>query len=382
MDRPHFLGQTANLFKTHPVVALLGPRQCGKTTLARQFAADDPNRANYFDLEDPTDLARLESPKLALEPLSGLIVIDEVQRRPDLFPVLRVLVDQSLSGRRRRRFLLLGSASRDLLRQSSETLAGRIAYLELPPFTLIEETSSERLWLRGGFPRSYLARSLAASVAWRKSYITTYLERDIPALGINIPPVSLRRFWMMLTHYHGQTWNAAEIGSSLGISDHTSRRYLDILAGTFMIRLLSPWYENIGKRQVKSPKLYIRDSGILHSLMGVANHGELLVHPRLGASWEGFAMEQVISLLGVESSEAFFWGVHGQAELDLLILQGGKRLGFEFKYTDSPSLSRSMDQASESLKLDELLVIYPGDKTFSLHSKVRAVGLSALRESI
>jgi predicted AAA+ superfamily ATPase len=382
MERTHFLGQTVRLFKTHPVVALLGPRQCGKTTLARKIAENGPNRANYFDLEDPTDLARLESPKLALESLSGLIVIDEVQRRPDLFPVLRVLVDQRLPGKKRRRFLLLGSASRDLLRQSSETLAGRIAYLELPPFTLIEDTVHERLWLRGGFPRSYLARSTAASLEWRKSYITTYLERDIPALGINIPPVSLRRFWLMLTHYHGQTWNAAELGSSLGISDHTARRYLDILAGTFMIRLLTPWYENIGKRQVKAPKLYIRDSGILHSLMGVADHGELLVHPKLGASWEGFAMEQVLSLLGVDSSEAFFWAVHGQAELDLFVLQGNKRRGFEFKYTDAPALTRSMEQAREILKLDELLVIYPGDKTFPLHSQVRAVGLSALRESI
>lgn len=378
IQRIDFINKMEAAFKVNPVVAILGPRQCGKTTVAREYAKQqhiDIPAMNFFDLENPNDLARLEAPQLALENLEGLIVIDEVQRRPELFPLLRVLVDQH----KKRRFLILGSASRTLLRQSSESLAGRITYLELTPFSYPEVDDLDRLWLDGGFPRSYLANSQAISVDWRAAYITTFLEQDIPQLGITIPANALRRFWMMLAHYHGGIFNASEIGQSFGAAHTTMRHYLDILTGTFMIRELTPWIENIKKRQIKSPKIYFRDSGIFHSLLNIKTKSELYLHPKLGASWEGFALEQVIRSCGATPEETYFWGVHAQAELDLLIVKDGKKTGYEFKYTDAPRLTKSMQTAMEDLQLSELNVIYPGSVDFQLAKGIRAVSLSSLR---
>ncbi len=365
-------------FEVHPVVAILGPRQCGKTTLARMFALTrKQDTVTRFDLEDPTHLARLDSPKLALQDLHGIVIIDEVQRTPGIFEVLRVLVDREQN---RARFLILGSASRDLIKQSSETLAGRIGHMELTPFSLAEAGvgNMKVLWQRGGYPPSYLAKSEDISAAWRDAYISTFLERDIPALGISIPPVALRRFWMMLAHYHGQLINYSEIGRSFGASDHTIRRYLDLLDATFVVRQLAPWYENIKKRQVKSPKIYIRDSGVYHSLLGIKDSQSLEFHPKLGSSWEGFAIEEIIRKYRARESECFFWSTHGRAELDLLIVKEGRRLGFEVKYTDSPKATRSMIAAVRDLKLDELTVVYPGDESFPLMSHIKASGLSQL----
>ena len=291
MERKSALIAIKTAYKVHTIVAILGPRQCGKTTLAKEFAQQQKKQVHHFDLENPLDLARLEQPMLALEELSGLIIIDEIQRQPDLFTILRVLVDKASI---KRKFLILGSASRELIQQSSETLAGRIGYLELTPFTYPETGDLKRLWLRGGFPRSYLARSNNNSLAWRNAYISTFLERDIPNLGLNIPAMTLRRFWMMLSHYHGNVFNASEIGKSIGAAHTTVRRYLDILVGTFMIRQLPAWTVNVNKRQIKAPKIYFRDSGILHNLIGVTNQESLRNHVKLGASWEGFALEEVI----------------------------------------------------------------------------------------
>ncbi|MBS0622596.1 MAG: ATP-binding protein [Verrucomicrobia bacterium] len=380
MKRPFFTHQILSAFATHPVVALLGPRQCGKTTLSRLYIQEDhlEKTSHFFDLEDPTDLAILENPKTALAPLEGLIVLDEIQRMPNLFPLLRVLVDQPDS---RQRFLILGSASRELIRQSSETLAGRIASIELTPFSIQEVDYSEELWMRGGFPNSYLASSAEASFYWRKQYISTFLERDIPNLGLRIAPVALRRFWLMLTHCHGQAFNASELGRSLGIADTTVRHYLDILTGTFMIRQLLPWYENLSKRQVKKPKIYFRDSGIYHALCEIPDKKTLLHHPKLGASWEGFAVEEVIRLYGAAPEECFYWGIHGQSELDLFMIKEGKRLGFEFKYCDAPKLTPSMKMALELLHLDSLTVIYPGDKDYVLAPNVQVKALRLLHSN-
>ncbi|MCB1109174.1 MAG: ATP-binding protein [Chlamydiia bacterium] len=368
----------AKAYKTHSVVAILGPRQCGKTTLARQYIdfAEKNVTTHFFDLEDPADLAALANPKAALDPLSGLIILDEIQRIPELFPLLRVLVDAPKSNKR---FLILGSASRDLIRQSSESLAGRIAYLELPPFAFFEVDDKQSLWLKGGFPKAFLADTIEDSIYWRKQYISTFLERDIPNLGIRIAPTALRRFWMMLAHYHGQIFQASDIGKSLGIADTTARHYLDILTGTFMIRQLQPWIENIKKRQVKRPKIYFRDSGILHTLCDITDYTSLLRHPKLGASWEGFALEETIRSSGAEPDECYFWGIHNTAELDLLIMQNGKRLGFEFKYSDAPKITASMRIALDHLKLDSLIVIYPGEKDFTLDNKIHVKSLSSLR---
>ncbi|HYN40963.1 MAG TPA: ATP-binding protein [Thermoanaerobaculia bacterium] len=381
MLREHFARDIVGALRRSPIVALLGPRQSGKTTLARQVARSGSfpfdERLNYFDLEDPAHLERLSTPRLALERLEGLVVIDEIQHRPDLFPMLRVLADREATPAR---FLVLGSASRDLIRQGSETLAGRIQFVEVTPFHL-GETGSERLdelWLRGGFPPSFLAESDDASWQWRDAYIRTFLERDIPALGIRIPPLGLRRFWMMLAHSHGQIFNASEIGKSLGVADTTAARYLDILAGTFMVRRLAPWFENLQKRQVKRPKIYFRDSGILHRLLGIADMGQLVTHPRLGASWEGFALEQVIRLVGAPEEETFFWGVHNQAELDLLLLLKGRRLGFEVKYTDTPRVTSSERSALEHLGLEQLTIVVPGEADYPLADRVRVLGLDRM----
>jgi len=380
MKRLEFIRTIHNAFEITPIVALLGPRQCGKTTLARAFVkewANDSPPSNYFDLEDPTDLSRLVDAKLALSDLRGLVVIDEVQLRPELFPILRTLIDRP---DRPARFLILGSASRDLIRQGSESLAGRISFVEITPFAAheIAEDELNELWIRGGFPLSFLASSIENSAAWRQAFIRTFLERDIPALGIQIPATTIRRFWQMLVHYHGQTFNASEIGTSLGVSDTTANRYLDILAGTFMVRRLQPWFENIGKRQVRRPKIYFRDSGILHTLLGAKTHDDLRVHPKLGASWEGFALEEIIRLHDADEEDVYFWGVHQQAELDLLIVRGQERLGFEFKYGSAPRLTRSLTQARELLSLDRITVICPGDTSYPLADGIRVHGLEAL----
>lgn len=371
MKRPDFIQKIESAFRAASVVAILGPRQCGKTTLARQFAG---SRAAYFDLEDDRDLSRLDDPFLTLEPLKGLVVIDEIQRVPGLFKTLRVLADRP---GRKTRFLILGSASRDLIRQSSETLAGRIAYLELTPFSGGEagEKEIDRLWVRGGFPRSFLASSGPISAAWRKEYVSTFLERDIPALGLRIPSRLLRRFWTMLAHYHGQIFNASEIGQSLGLAHTTVRRYLDILSGTFMIRQLTPWSENMGKRLVKSPKIYFRDSGILHTFLDAPDARALRAHPKIGSSWEGFALEEVIRRCQAGNEEIFFWATHNQAELDLMISRGTRKVGFEFKYTSAPRLTPSMRIAMKDLNLSELTVIYPGTHEYSLAPGVKVIGL-------
>jgi predicted AAA+ superfamily ATPase len=373
MQRPFFLNQIEKQMKVHPVCGLLGPRQTGKTTLARQYAAnytDGP--VHFFDLENPFDLARLQEPYSSLSPLEGLVVIDEIQLVPNLFPILRVLVDE-----RPRMFLILGSASRDLIHQSSETLAGRIGYIELTPFSLDEVQDLRTLWRRGGFPRSYLAEDDEDSVLWRQAYITTFLERDIPNLGFKIPPVQMRRFWMMLCHSHGQIFNASDIGRSLGVTDHTVRKYLDLLVGTFMARSLAPWLENISKRQVKSPKIYFRDSGILHTLLGLKSQGDIEGHPKLSASWEGFALEETIRINRMRSEDCYFWATQSGAELDLLLLKNGKRLGFEFKYADAPRITSSMRRVMEDLNLDHLSVIYPGDKHYDLNEKISVVGIES-----
>lgn len=376
-NREPYLYKIEQNFKVHSVCAILGPRQVGKTTLARTFVQEKMGGiARFFDLENPLDLARLDNPMttLSTDP-EKLVVIDEIQMRPDLFPIIRVLVDNPSH---KRKLLILGSASRDLISQSSETLAGRIGYIELPPFSLSETKNITRLWLRGGFPRSYLADTEEESLLWRQNYIKTFLERDIPSLGFSIPPQQMRRFWLMLAHYHGQVFNASEISRSLGVSDHTARRYLDILTGTFMIRELSPWFENIQKRQVRSPKIYFRDSGILHALLNLKNTEELETHPRLGAFWEGFALEEIIRSYDVGPEESFFWATHSDAELDLFVIKQGKRLGFEVKYADVPKITNSMKTALIDLKLDHLTVVYPGKETFPLTEKITALGLESL----
>ena len=375
MQRLHFLNIIREVFQTHAVCAILGPRQCGKTTLAQQFAQQhNATAVHFFDLENTFDLGRLDNPMLSLSALEGLIVIDEIQRRPDLFPVLRVLADTTAL-----RFLILGSASRELIQQASESLAGRVGYLELPPFGLREVEDIQKLWIRGGFPKSYLASHEQASFSWRAFYIRTFLEQDIPNLGFNIPARGLHRFWMMLSHYHGQLFNASELGRSLGLSHHTVRRYLDILEGTFMVRTLQPWFENLGKRQVKSVKIYLRDSGILHSLMGLPDRTAVERHPKLGASWEGFALEELLRRYAI--ADAYFWRTQAGAELDLLIHDQGKKLGFEFKYTDKPQVTPSMRAALEDLQLDHITILYPGPHTFALAPQVSVMSLQDLYSS-
>ena len=363
------------LLRRFPVVALIGARQVGKTTLARQLVASRRTRTTVFDLERRSDLARLASPELALGPLRGLVVLDEIQRRPDLFPTLRVLADRP---QRPASFLVLGSASPALLRQSSESLAGRIAYYELPPLSLWEvgATALGRRWLRGGFPRAFLAATDAASLAWREEFIRTFLERDLPQLGVTIPAPMLRRFWGMLAHYHGQLWNSAELGRAFGMAHTTTRRYLDLLTGGFVVRQLLPWHANLGKRQVKAPKVYIADSGLLHALLGLETQDALESHPAVGASWEGFALEAVTLLLRTRPEECYFWATHTGAELDLLVRRGSVALGFEFKRTDAPALNKSMQIALEDLRLDHLYVVHPAAATFPLAPRVTALALT------
>jgi predicted AAA+ superfamily ATPase len=353
------------------VVALLGPRQCGKTTLARKFVS--PDSLNYFDLEEPQSLARLTEPDTALRPLEKLVVIDEIQRRPDLFPLLRVLADRTPLPAR---FLILGSASPDLLRQSSESLAGRLETVSLEGFRLSDlgAAAQSRHWLRGGFPLAYTARTEADSLTWRRHFLQTFLERDLPQLGIRIPAAVLRRFWNMVAHYHGQIWNAAELARALAVNESTVRRYLDLMTGVFMVRQLPPWFENLGKRQVKAPKIYVRDSGLLHTLLGVTSQHDLEHHPKVGASWEGYAVEEVLKAL--QPDEAYYWATYNGAEIDLILFKDGRRVGVECKRADAPALTPSMRIALADLKLDQLSVVYPGEKKYSLARNVEVVPLA------
>jgi uncharacterized protein len=361
-----------------PVTALLGPHQCGKTTLAREFAGAHGN-AVFFDLEDPAVLEAFQNPLTVLGPLEGLVVLDEIQRRPDLFPVLRVLTDRTPS---RARFLILGSASPELLRQTSESLAGRVTLVEMAGFDLTEVGASalEEVWLRGGFPRSYLATSLEDSLVWREDFVRTFLERDLRAMGLNLSPVVLRRFWTMIAHYHGQTWNAAQIAGSLGVNDTTARRYLDVLSGAYMVRTLAPWFENLAKRQRRAPKVYVRDSGMLHALLGITDREALMRHPKCGASWEGLALEQVLRL--APRAETYYWAVHNGPELDLLLIHRGRRIGVEFKFADAPAASSTLHAVLGDLALERLWVVYPGDRRYALGERIEALPLSAAFETI
>jgi len=375
ISRPQARSRIINVFRVHPIAALLGPRQCGKTTLARMLEEKEP--CTYFDLENPVDARRLSAPMKVLEELSGLIVIDEVQRRPDLFELLRVLVDRP---GKPARFLLLGSASPHMVKGISESLAGRIGFIDLSGFNLREVGAEQlsRLWSRGGFPRSFLAADDAGSMTWREEFIRTFLERDISQLGITIPAETIRRFWTMIAHDHGQNWNSAQFARSLGTSENTARRYLDILSGAYMVRILPPWFENIRKRQVKAPKIYIRDTGLLHTLLQLVTLTDLQGHPKLGASWEGFALEQVLGALNTR--DTYSWATHAGAELDLFMVVGGKRYGVEFKYADAPGRSRSMHTAIQDLSLEHLWVIYPGHQEYTLDDKISVVPLdTALR---
>lgn len=369
ITRDGYLTQLREAFDVFPICALLGPRQCGKTTLAAMFKHTFAP-SYHFDLEDPFDLARLETPKLTLEKLTGLVVIDEIQRRPELFSYLRALVDTNPNIK----LLVLGSASRDLIHQSSESLAGRIQYIHMTPFKLEEVHNLNRLWLRGGYPRSYLATSDSASFIWRKAYVSTFLERDLATMGFNLSPQVMRRLWTMLAHYHGNIMNYSEFARSLGVTDKTIKSYIDVLDGAFMARTLKPWHANIQKRQVKAPKVYIKDSGILHTLLGIQAK-EIISHPKAGASWEGFALEEVIHKMKSDPEECYYWRTQAGAELDLLIHQNGKKHGYEFKYTDRPQSTKSMHSALKDLALDSLTLIIPGNKSFKIHENITAVGL-------
>lgn len=370
LRRPSYLHQLAVAVSRSPVTALLGPRQCGKTTIAREFAAE--RDAVFFDLESEPDLRRLSNPELALGGLQGLVVLDEIQSAPHLFNVLRVLVDRPNT---QCRFLILGSASPVLVRVS-ESLAGRVEFIEMSGFDLAEVQAENwrQLWLRGGLPRSYLGATDDDGAAWREGFVRTFLERDIPQLGITIPAPALRRFWTMLAHWHGQTWNASELGRSMSATDKTVRRYLDLLTGTYMVRQLQPWFENIAKRQVKAPKVYFRDPGLLHTLLGLTTEDELWAHPRVGASWEGFAVEQVLRAL--RPSAAWFWATHQGGELDLLIERGGRRVGFEMKFNEAPKLSRSMRNAADTLALDHLYIVCPTPSSYPLEAAVTVLSVT------
>ena len=373
IERPRLLSALRTALRRSPVVALIGPRQCGKTTAARWIVK--PDSAAYFDLEDPASLARLDQPMTALGALRGVVVIDEIQRRPELFPVLRVLADRRPL---QARFLILGSASPALLRQSSETLAGRLETITLAGFRLDElgDRAVGRHWRRGGFPPAYLARSEADSVRWREKFVRTFLERDLPQLGVSIAAPTLLRFWSMLAHVHGSLWNAADPARSLGLSQPTVRHYLDLLTSVFMVRQLPPWHENLAKRQVKAPKVYIRDTGLLHALLGIRSEQNLQRHPKLGASWEGYAIEEALKL--VEPDDSYFWATHGGAELDLLIFKNGRRYGIEVKHQDAPTLTASMRTALADLQLDHLTVLYPGSRDYALAERVTVMPLASL----
>jgi predicted AAA+ superfamily ATPase len=373
IERSGILSRLRAALERARIVLLCGPRQCGKTTLARELLSEES--VNYFDLEDPAGLARLDEPMTALGSLTGLIVIDEVQRRPDLFPVLRVLADRRAAGAR---FLILGSASGDLLRQSSESLAGRVEHISIGGFSLQELSASavQDLWRRGSFPRAFLAARESDSVAWRKHFVQTLLERDLPQWGVRVPAVALQRFWTMVAHYHGQIWKAAEPARALGVGESTTRRYLDLLTDAFMVRQLQPWHANLSKRQVKAPKVYVRDSGMLHQLLGIRTDKELLSHPKVGASWEGFVLEQ--ALAAEPHDEAYFWATHQGAEIDLVLRREGRLWGVECKRSDAPQLTPSIRIARADLGLERVAVLYPGSKRYPVTDEVEAVPLEAL----
>lgn len=372
ISRQEYLARISTRLRDNPVVALVGPRQAGKTTLARDFSKG-AGETHFFDLESPSDLARLANPELVLSPLRGLVVLDEIQRLPDLFPLLRVLADRPGTPAR---FLILGSASSNLVKGAGETLAGRVSFIDVSGFSLTELRVDELQthWWRGGFPRAFLAHDDAAARQWHEDFIRTFLERDIPQLGIGVPAMTLRRFWTMVAHYHGQTLKVSELARSLGSSEPTARRYLDILCGTYVVRQLPPWFENLKKRQVKAPKIYVRDSGLAHALLGIPDRPAMQAHPKLGASWEGYALEQILSITG--DREAYFWGTHAGAELDLLVFHRGKRLGFEFKYSDRPGTTKSMHSACGDLALDHLHVVHPGKHNFPLDERITASPLA------
>lgn len=377
IDRARELEVLTGLLKRHPVVGIIGARQVGKSTLAGEYLKTVSTPSTRFDLENPEDEARLADPMLALKPLTGIIVIDEIQRHPNLFPVLRVLVDRKPNPAR---FLILGSASPELLKQSAESLAGRIVYHELNGFSL-EEVGIERrnhLWVRGGLPRSFLARSARASFENRTGYVRTFLERDLPQLGITVSASTMRRFWTMLAHYHGQTWNSSEFARSFGVADTTVRNYLDHLTSALVVRQLPPWHENLSKRQVKAPKVYVADCGILHALLNLPEQADIEAHPKCGASWEGFVIDQIVRHVGARPEECFFWATHGGTELDLLIVRGRRRYGFEVKRTSAPTLTSSMRSALQDLRLTRLDVVHAGDHLFPLAHHVRAVPLRLL----
>ena len=379
IPRRYHLRRLTQLLRASPVVALLGARQIGKSTLARQLVAARRGPTTWFDLENPADLARLADPGLELPPLRGLVVLDEIQRLPDVFPLLRVLSDRP---RTPARFLVLGSASPELLRQTSETLAGRVAFHDLDGFGLRDVRDIDRLWLRGGFPRSYVARSSGESRRWRDDFIRTFLERDLPAFGNPLPSVTMRRFWTMLAHWHGQLWNAAEFARSFGVSHVTVGRYLDLLTSHFVVRQVRPWFENVRKRQVRSPKVYIADSGILHALLDLNDRETLASHPKVGASWEGFVIQQIVHATGKRMEDYYHWSTYTGAELDLFAILGGRRYGFEVKRTSAPHLTPSMRSALETLRLHRLYVVYPGDRRFRMAENVVALPVSGLLDEL
>ena len=376
IQRHRRLAAVLRLLETVPCVAILGARQVGKTTLSGMVADAWNGPVHAFDLERAADLARLAEPELALEPLEGLIVLDEVQRAPELFPALRVFIDRHPE----RRVLVLGSAAPHMLQQSSESLAGRIAFCDLPPFTL-DETGADaidHLWLRGGFPRAFLAPDDDASFRWRLDFVRTFIERDLPSLGSQVPSASTDRFWRMLAHAHGQVWNSSRFASSFGVADTTVRRYLDLLTSALVVRQLRPWHENVGKRQVRSPKVYVADSGLLHTLLDLPDRTAVERHPGLGASWEGFVIQQVVAATGARDDQQYFWATHAGAELDLLLVRGGTKVGFEIKRTVAPHVTRSRRSAQETLGLDRLYLIHAGSETFPLRHDVEAVAAGDL----
>lgn len=381
LDRAHHRRNITGLLAESPVVAILGPRQVGKSTLAREIAAKwRRGPTTYFDLESDADLRRLAEPEHALAPLRGLVIVDEVQRRPELFPSVRVLADRP---RRPARFLMLGSASPQLLKQSSETLAGRIAFYELPGLSLEEVGSANlrRLWLRGGFPRSYVPRSTPDSARWRRDFIRTFLERDLLQLDVRAPSTALRRLWSMLAHVHAQTLNWSELGRSMGVSDTTVRSYVDTLEGALVVSTLKPWHENISKRQVKAPKVFVRDSGLLHTLLDIDRPEDLDGHPRVGASFEGFGIQQVVHRLGARPEQCFYWATHAGAELDLLVVAGKRRMGYEFKL-GAPGTTASIRVALQDLRLDSLDVIHSGSDSYPLADRIRAVAAGRILEDV
>jgi len=380
INRADFLRRVDLALKRSPIVALLGPRQCGKTTLAREVAKQylaKECQATFFDLESPVDQQRLQNPELMLSSLNGTVILDEIQIKPELFNILRILVDDPNNSTK---YLILGSASPHIIKNVSETLAGRVEFIEMTGFSMQEIEPLKQLWLRGGFPRSFLANSEQDSWLWREDFIRTFLERDIPMLGIKIASTAMRRFWTMLAHFHAQTWNASEIGRSMGLTDKTVRSYLDILSATFMIRQLQPWHENLNKRQVKAPKIYFRDSGLLHNLLNIPDEFSLMGNPKLGASWEGFALEQLLQI--IKPNDAYFWSTYSGAEIDLLFFYQGKRYGVEFKFNEAPKATKSMHIAVADLSLDHLWIVYPGKDIYPVTEKIRVIPLSLIDKQL